>query len=226
MTCGYFITGTDTDIGKTLATRALMAAIKNRGKRVTGMKPVACGCEETAAGLRNEDALLLMQQNTQAHDYALINPYAFVPPVAPHIAAAESGAVIDLDKIVSAYKLLAGQTDYLFVEGIGGWCVPLDEEFMLADLVKKLNLPVIMVVGLKLGCINHTLLTVRSIVDDGIVLSGWIANRLDPDYLNIKQTLTCLEKKVPAPLVGYIEYQDPVVIKEVLKGLNTALLEQ
>ena len=224
MTHGYFITGTDTEIGKTLVTRVLMTAIKKQGKRVAGMKPVACGCEETMAGLRNEDALKLMQHNTHDHDYSIINPYAFALPIAPQFAAAETGTVINLDTIVSAYKLLAGVTDYLFVEGIGGWCVPLDEDVMLADLVRMLDLSVILVVGLRLGCINHALLSTRSIMDDGMVLSGWIANRVDPDYLNIKQTLKCLEKKIPAPLIGCIEYQDPMIISDAIKGVNPALL--
>lgn len=224
MTRGYFITGTDTEIGKTLVTRVLMTAIKNQGKHVAGMKPVACGCKETMDGLRNQDALMLMQHNSHDHDYRLINPYAFAPPIAPQFAAVETGTVIDLNKIVSAYKLLACEADYLFVEGIGGWCVPLDDDTMLVDLVRILDLSVILVAGLRLGCINHTLLSVRSILEDGMKLSGWIANRIDPDYLNIKQTLICLEKKIPAPLVGYIEYQRPMVISEAIKGVNLALL--
>ena len=209
---GLFITATDTGVGKTWSTIALMEALRVQGLKVAGMKPVATGCAETANGLRNEDALLLQAHATQQYDYDLVNPVAFKPPVSPHIAADLSGIIIDMSRITGAYRKIATGVDCVLVEGIGGWRVPLGQGRTLADLAGLLGLPVVLVVGLRLGCINHTLLTAECIRSDKINLCGWVANRLDKHYLEPERTLEYLEKHIPAPCLGvlpHLAFLDP-----------------
>lgn len=201
---GLFITATDTGVGKTWATLALMEALRQQGLIVAGMKPVATGCEETEHGLRNEDANLIQAHATQRHDYDLINPYAFRPPLAPHVAAERANIKIDLSRIAAAYHKIATGADWVLVEGIGGWRVPLGQDRTLADLVRFLGLPVVLVVGLRLGCINHALLTVECLRADKINLCGWLANRLEPDYLEPEKTLEFLGRHIPAPCLGLL----------------------
>jgi len=215
MTRGFFITGTDTEIGKTWTTLALMAALQARGARVIGMKPVACGCKATAEGLRNDDALKLQAQSSRQPGYALINPYSFEPPIAPHIAAENIGVEIDLDRIAGIYKILEQQADYVMVEGIGGWRVPISRASSLVDIVRRLQLSVILVVGLRLGCINHALLSTETIIADGVRLAGWIANKVDPDYAGVDKTVETLASRISAPLLATLPY---------LPSLDVALL--
>ena len=182
---GYFITGTDTGIGKTVVTLGLMRWLQDRGRRVAAMKPVASGCERTPQGLRNEDALQLQQQASMPLDYDVVNPYAFEPPIAPHIAASQAGVQIELDIIRQGVRLLAEHADLVCVEGVGGWLVPLNGEESVADLAVSLGLGVVLVVGMRLGCLNHALLTAQAIQASGASLAGWVANCLPPKSATI-----------------------------------------
>jgi len=203
---GVFVTGTDTGIGKTHASVALVRAQRACGRRAIGMKPVASGCRETPEGLRNEDAEALLAASDPAPSYRLCNPYAFAPPIAPHIAAREARIVIALEPIVAAYGELAATADRVVVEGVGGWSVPLSDALMQADLVRALELPVVLVVELRLGCINHALLSARAIVADGCVLAGWIANRIDPAMARAEENLDTLRARLDAPLLGVLAH--------------------
>ena len=205
---GFFITGTDTDAGKTIVTLGLMAGLKNKQARVLGMKPVASGCERTKQGLRNEDALKIQNMGSFEAPYEHINPYAYEPAIAPHIAAAKIGETIVLEKIESSCKYLIDQTEHLVVEGVGGWRVPLGGNKDISDLAKALKLPVILVVGLRLGCINHALLSAEAIQRDGVQFRGWVANQIEGNYIDQDLTLECLKEKISAPMLGQIPYMD------------------
>jgi dethiobiotin synthetase len=206
LTRGCFITATDTEAGKTWIALGLMSALQQRGLRVAGMKPVASGCVQTAQGLRNSDALMLMRQSGLSLAYEDINPYAFEPAIAPHIAAEESRIGIDLHRIVDACEKLGRMADFTVVEGVGGWSVPLTETLGVRDLAAALSLPVILVVGLRLGCINHALLTAEAIVRDGLPLAGWIANQVDPVYSRIPQTIATLKAGIHAPCLAEVPW--------------------
>jgi dethiobiotin synthetase len=208
----YFITGTDTGVGKTWATLALMKAMQNRGKFVVGMKPVASGCKNTSEGLRNDDALQILQQSSsragQELAYEIVNPYAFEQAVAPHIAADIAGEEIGIEKIASAFNSLKKGSDSVFVEGIGGWCVPLGKDTMLADMVEQLDLQVILVIGLRQGCINHALSTLGAIQGDGAKLSGWVTSQIDPDYAGLEETMAVFHSRINAPFLGSLSHMD------------------
>lgn len=208
----YFITGTDTGAGKTRATLALMQAMQKQGKTVRGMKPVASGCERTPAGLRNDDASKIMRQCSQfvgqEIDYKTINPYAFEPPIAPHIAADLCGEKIDLEIIARDFTVLKRKSDCMFVEGVGGWSVPLGADTMLSDLVKRLDLQVILVIGLRLGCINHALSTCKALQADGIRLCGWMTSQLVDDYACLPQTMSVFQARISAPFLGSLPYME------------------
>ncbi len=203
---GFFITGTDTGVGKTCVALGLMVALKKSSASVLGMKPVASGCVRTDEGLRNEDARQLQLLGDVSVPYVQVNPYAFEPAVAPHLAAAEAGVVIDPASIVKCYKMLARSADVLVVEGVGGWKVPLGDNYAVSDLALALDLPVILVVGLRLGCINHALLTAQAIQRDGIRPAAWVANQLDPDYPMLAPTLDSLSDRLHMPMLGYIPF--------------------
>lgn len=207
---GVFVTATDTGAGKTVASLGLMAALAGKGRRAAGMKPIASGSRPGPGGtLRNEDALLLQAEGPAGIPYADINPYAFREPIAPHLAAARTGVRIDLDRIDSAFRRLTAQADGVIVEGIGGWRVPLNEAETTADLVRRLELPVILVVGLRLGCISHALLTAEAIRRDNVELRGWIANGLDSAYETTEETVEFLEKRLETPRIGSIPRLEP-----------------
>jgi dethiobiotin synthetase len=201
-----YITGTDTGIGKTLVSASLLAVLNDAGVRATGMKPVASGCEQTPDGLRNADALALLAQSHGAPDYARVNPFAFREPVAPQIAAREEGAEITLEPIKDAFAALSTNTDCVVVEGVGGWSVPLSESLMQHDVVRALKLPVILVVGIRLGCINHALLSARAIATDGLELIGWIGSRIDPHMLRADENIATLRERLPAPCLGILPF--------------------
>jgi dethiobiotin synthetase len=201
---GYFITGTDTGVGKTVVTLALMQLLQQQGRAVAAMKPVAAGCELTPAGLRNTDALLLQRQASVPLDYALVNPYAFAPAIAPHIAAKQAGVTIKINKIYNKYNEIKNSVDCVLVEGAGGWQVPLNENETLADLARLLGLDVIMVVAIRLGCLNHALLTAASIAAAGCTLTGWVANLLPPLYGCAEENIITLESRISAPLLGVL----------------------
>jgi len=202
----WFITGTDTEIGKTVVASALIRYLVSEGHLVAGMKPVASGCENTAAGLRNEDALRLIAASNVNLGYEMVNPFAFEPAIAPHIAAQRAGRRIDLDMI----RVLANaiEADCLVVEGVGGWMVPLGDDHMLADLAKATADEVVIVVGLRLGCINHALLTAAQVLRDGMPLTGWIANHVDPDMQSQSENLATLQALMPCPLLGIVHWCD------------------
>ena len=197
----WFIAGTDTEVGKTFASCALLHVLRNAGIAAVGMKPVAAGTD--AAG-RNDDVEALRAASGVQAPRSLINPYLFQPAIAPHIAAAEEGRCIDIEHIVRTFDTLREQADTILVEGVGGFCVPLGPDSDTADLAEKLGLPVILIVGMRLGCINHALLTQQSIAARGLKLAGWIANRIDPDMSRFEENLAALKTRVAAPLLGVI----------------------
>jgi dethiobiotin synthetase len=203
---GVFITGTDTSIGKTHASVALLRAQRARGWRATGMKPVASGCRETSLGWRNDDADALLAASDPRPSYAACNPYALPNAIAPHLAARDAAITIELAPILAAYGDIASRCDRVVVEGVGGWAVPLSDTLMQADLVRALGVPVVLVVGLRLGCINHALLTARAIAADGCTLAGWIANRIDPAMAAADANLDTLRARIAAPLLGVIAH--------------------
>ena len=216
---GVFVTGTDTDCGKTEISLAVMTALQARGLWVLGMKPVASGCDRTPRGPRSEDARRLRAQGSIEADYDLVNPYAFEPPSAPHIAAGQIGSEVELAVIRNAAMALSAQCDFLVIEGVGGWRVPLGPALFVSDLPLALGLPVLMVCGLKLGCINHTLLTADSIRATGNHLIGWVANQVDPDMQALQENLATLAALINAPCLGVIPWltsPDPRRIAEQL----------
>lgn len=202
MARGYFVTGTDTGVGKTTFSVALIDALQQRGLKVAAMKPVASGGEWREGRYWNEDVLALSQAANIRADISKINPYAYAPPIAPHIAAAQAGTGIDFDHIVAAHTALANQADIVVVEGAGGLCVPLNEENDIAGLVAALNLPIILVVGMKLGCLNHALLTAEVIAHRGLKWAGWVANILDPDMPVLEENISTLDRLLPTPNLG------------------------
>jgi dethiobiotin synthetase len=203
---GLFVTGTDTGIGKTRVALGLCHAFAMQGKRVAAMKPVASGCSQTPAGLRNDDALALQAAMNVQAAYSDVNPYAFAAPIAPHIAAAEAGGTIDFDVLDRAYERLTMRSDVVVVEGAGGWLVPLDERRTMADLAVAWQLKVIVVVGMRLGCLNHAQLTAESVERRGLTLHGWVANALDPDFERLDENIASLRTRMPAPCLGVLEH--------------------
>ena len=201
MNSAWFITGTDTEVGKTFITSALLLALRDRGIKAIGMKPVAAGTDATG---KNDDVEALIAAAEVQAPRELINPYLFQPAIAPHIAAAEEGRVIDIALIVDAFNDLREMADTVLVEGVGGFCVPLGPHSDTADLAEALGLPVILVVGMRLGCINHALLSQQAIAALGLKLAGWIANRIDPGMSRFEENLSALEERMAAPLLAVI----------------------
>lgn len=204
---GLFITGTDTGAGKSLASATLLHALRARGVRAVGMKPVASGCEATPGGWRNEDALLLQAASEPVPAYADVNPYALPLPLAPELASADAGVTLGLAPIVEAHARLAAQADTVVVEGVGGWAAPLSATLDQVDLVRALDLPVVLVVGLRLGCINHARLTARAIAADGARLLGWIASDVDPGMARADDNFRLLQERLPVPCWGRLRHE-------------------
>jgi dethiobiotin synthetase len=201
---GWFVTGTDTGVGKTRASQAILMALAAAGKRVVGMKPVATGCEAAAGAWRAADAATLIAAGNVAADYVDINPYAFGPATAPHLAAQAAGVEIELEVIRTHYQRLARRAEHVVVEGIGGWLVPLSPTASVADIPAQLGLPVILVVGLRLGAINHALLTQEAMHTRRCAFTGWIANAIDSDFpFGYVETL---QARLAAPLLGVIAH--------------------
>lgn len=215
MNAGCYVTGTDTGVGKTLVSAALLAALNANGMHAVGMKPIASGCDSTTHGLRNADAQLLIAASAGTPEYALVNPYAFAEPIAPHIAASDAGVTIAIETIASAFSTLARTAQCVVVEGVGGWMAPLGPSLMQRDLVQRLQLPVILVVGLRLGCLNHALLSARAIREDGCELAGWIGSRVDPAMLRPDDNLATLRERLGAPCLGVLPFA-PDAAPEVL----------
>ncbi len=205
---GFFITGTDTGVGKTWSTVSLMRYFAKQGNTVLAMKPIASGCVELDGCLRSEDALLLQQNASFATAYADVNPYALQQPISPHIAAAMAKTVIRFETILSAFERIKRGAEIVLVEGVGGWRVPLTDRQDVADLAIELNLPVIVVVAIRLGCINHARLTYDAILASGVPCAGWIATCIDPGMLHRRETINTLRKALRIPLLGVLPYSE------------------
>lgn len=225
MSAAFFVTGTDTEIGKTTIAVGFLHAAHKQGLSTAAAKPVASGCEPTANGLRNEDAMALLGQCSLELSYDEINPMAFAPAIAPHLAAREAGVQLNVASLLPPVQaVLSKNADFTIVEGAGGWRVPLEGQETLADLAIALKLPVIMVVGVRLGCINQALLTAEAIQRDGLVLAGWVANVVDPETSRIKENLATLAERLPAPCLGYLPRLVRPTPEEVSGYLDLSLL--
>ena len=221
----FFIAGTDTDAGKTLIATGLLAAANQRGLRTVAMKPVAAGCEETEQGLRNGDALELLEAMSEQLPYERVNPVALQAAIAPHIAAQQEGRRLLVSQLVGYCRgVMMQPADLLLIEGAGGWRVPLNRNETLAGLVRELQLPVILVVGMKLGCINHALLTAEAIARDGLSLAGWVANCRDPDMVVFEENLATLRDLIHAPCLGVVPHLESPDDASVAAHLNIELV--
>lgn len=201
---GLFVTGTDTGVGKSLFAAALLHRLGETGHRPAGFKPVAAGCELRGGALVNEDAELLAAASPLALPMEAVNPVALEPAIAPHLAAAEAGRELAVAPLVDAFDAVASAADFVVVEGAGGWRVPLGPSETLADLARALGLPVVLVVGLRLGCINHALLTAQAVRGDGLFLAGWVANVLDPAMPRLEGNIASLAERLGCPLLARI----------------------
>ncbi len=204
MSAGLFITGTDTGCGKTFVARALVRLLRDQGIRVVGQKPVAAGAVYTAEGLRNDDAVMLQADSGLDLPYHLVNPYCFEPAIAPHLAAADAGTEIRVTLIQESFAALQAKADAVIVEGAGGWLVPLDRELDMAGLAAALGLPVVLVVGLRLGCLNHARLTELAIRARGVEIAGWIGSQVDPQMARLDENLATLRDMLAAPCLGVL----------------------
>lgn len=222
----YFVTGTDTGVGKTMVSAAILEAAAALGKRTLAMKPVASGCDETPDGLRNEDALMLMEAMSEPLGYDQVNPVALKPAIAPHVAAAQARRTITAERLVGFCRgLQMRPADLLLVEGAGGWRVPLNDRETYADMPGALKMPVVLVVPLKLGCINHALLTAEAIRRDGLTIAGWVANRPVQEIMTCEQeTLAYLMNHLAAPCMGVLPWQEKPDPRALSKGLNVNCL--
>lgn len=222
----YFVTGTDTGVGKTIVSAAILEAAASLGKRTLAMKPVASGCDETPEGLRNEDALILMEAMSEPLAYDQVNPIALKPAIAPHVAAAQAGRTVTAERLVGFCRgLQMRPADLLLVEGAGGWRVPLNDRETYSAMPGALQMPVILVVPLKLGCINHALLTAEAIRRDGLTVAGWVANRPVPEIMTCEQeTLEYLVNHLAAPCMGVLPWQERADPKALSASLNVNCL--
>lgn len=205
----FFITGTDTDAGKTYVTCALLQAAKAKGLSTAAVKPLAAGGLKTLEGTHNEDALLLQKNCSLPLSYQEVNPLCLEQAIAPHIAAKQAGVSLRAHDLAEhCYAVMAKQADLTLIEGAGGWLVPLNDKEFVADIVLALNIPVVLVVGMRLGCLNHALLTVRAIQNDGVILHGWIANQLDPQMPAYQENLETLKVLIKAPLLSVVPWNE------------------
>ena len=218
----FFITGTDTGVGKTLVAAALLRRLREAGVNVAGMKPIAAGAVAGPEGRANEDALLLQAESSGRHPYAMVNPCLFESAIAPHIAAEETGVAIDTDRIVAAHAALRASTDVVIAEGAGGFLVPLDAARSCAELPRLLGMDVILVIGLRLGCLNHALLTAEAIAARGLVLAGWVGNAIDPDFARRDANVATLQQRLDSPCIGIVPWMaqpDVGAAAEALDGI-------
>ena len=219
---GIFVTGTDTSVGKTLIASALLGAFALSGLRAVGMKPVATGCHSDAPGRANEDVASLVAASNVSVPVDLINPYCFEPAIAPHLAAQQAGNLISLERVRECYLALASQADRVVVEGAGGLLVPLSAREDFCDLVRALDLSVVLVVGMRLGCLNHALLTAEAIRSRGLPFAGWVANRIDSRMPFFEENLETLRQKLPAPLIAVMPFAPDKA--QACAALNLGLL--
>lgn len=215
---GYFITGTDTNIGKTWSSIALMRAMQLQGNSVVGMKPVAAGCDWFQGGWKNQDALLFQRFASRALDYQYINPYAFKDPVSPHIACGDTA--VDISEIISKFQYLQSCSEIVLVEGAGGWFSPLSKSWDNAFLARALQLPVILVIGLRLGCINHARLTYQAIQQSGLQMSGWLAVKIDENMQSCQANLDYLHDCIDAPCWGVLPSMPNADFTELAKFIT------
>ncbi|MEE2731048.1 MAG: dethiobiotin synthase [Pseudomonadota bacterium] len=221
----FFITGTDTDAGKTFVTVLLLAALKAKGLSTLALKPLAAGCEEIDGELRNDDALKLQAAMTLDVSYQQVNPIALKSAIAPHLAAAEEERRLSVDRLAGLIRgALMTPADVTLIEGAGGWLVPLNERETLANLVKELQLPVILVVGVRLGCLNHALLTAQAVAAAGLPLAGWVANCIDPDAARVEENIQTLRTMLPAPCLGVVPHAPAVTMGDLVSSIDTDLL--
>lgn len=220
MATGFFVTGTDTGIGKTIVSCALLRAFAAQGKEVIGMKPIVAGSENDQ-WMDVEQLLAASNVNVTRQQ---INPYAFDPPISPHLAAQQLGTEIDLSVIYHAYQQLSAKADLVIVEGAGGFLVPVNERQNGSDLAKTLNLPVILVVGMRLGCLNHALLTAQAIKTAGLTLAGWVANCIDPQMNVVAENIATLEQRLDFPLLGTLPFRREANIAHNAGLLDTEIL--
>lgn len=223
---GWFITGTDTGVGKTFVAEALLRGLQRAGQTAVGMKPVASGCRATERGVRSDDAERLQAASSVACAYADINPYPLADPVAPHLAARAMGITIDIADIHACFARLGARAQWVVVEGIGGWRVPIDRRRTMAAVAASLGLPVILVVGLRLGCLNHALLTAAAISADGARLAGWIGNPVPPPVPRTAELIEALTERLPAPLLTVMpdgsSTQTPLTLEPAVVARLTA----
>lgn len=225
MTQAFFVTGTDTEIGKTTIAAGLLHAARMAGLSTAAAKPVASGCTLTADGLRNDDALALLGECSLQLRYEEVNPLAFAPAIAPHLAAREAGVLLDVAALQGPVQAILDKgAELTLVEGAGGWRVPLAGQGYLSDLAIALELPVILVVGVRLGCINQAVLTAEAIARDGLVLAGWVANLVDPQTSRLQDNLATLAERLPAPCLGYVPRLAAATPAAVASHLNLGVL--
>ncbi|WP_340616727.1 dethiobiotin synthase [Xenorhabdus entomophaga] len=206
MTSKYFLTGTDTEVGKTVVSCALLQAANKKGYQTAGYKPVASGSEVTTEGIRNGDALALQRNSVVPLTYQEVNPLVFVEPTSPHIVSTELNQLIDFSILSKGLEVLSAKSDWVLIEGAGGWYTPLSENTTFADWVIQEDLAIILTVGIKLGCINHAVLTAKAIQHSGLKLAGWVANEIEPAGKRQSAYLETLERMIPAPLLGIIPH--------------------
>ncbi len=221
MANGYYVTGTGTGVGKTLVSCALLHAFAARGQIVMGMKPVAAGCENG----KWMDVESLVAASAAVVSREQVNPYALTPAIAPHIAAEQSGINIDTGIICKAFAQLTEIADLVIVEGAGGFLVPLNEHQDGADMARALNLPIILVVGMQLGCLNHALLTARVVRATGLQLAGWVANRIDPKMIAFDENVLALARRLDCPLLGVLPFEQNADAKKMSMLLDIAKME-
>jgi dethiobiotin synthetase len=225
MTKTLFIAGTDTDVGKTVVSKAILQAANKMDYSTIGYKPIAAGCEETAEGKRNSDALHLMQAANLSTAYDEVNPYALLEPASPHIAAKIDGVEIDYSVLSNQLKEFEQQADFVLVEGAGGWRVPVSSDDCLSTWVKLHNMPVVLVVGVKLGCLSHAMLTAETIERDGLNIVGWVANRVNPGEKHYREVITLLEEKINAPKLGEIPYMPSIKKRDLSEFIDLSLID-
>lgn len=216
-----FITGTDTDVGKTVIATGFLAAANQAGLRTAAIKPISAGCELTEQGMTNADALQLQAAASHALPYQQVNPVALEPAIAPHIAANEAGKRLSASRLTGFCRGLSLlPVDLVVIEGAGGWRVPINERETLANVACELNCAVIVVVGMRLGCLNHTLLTVEAIRRDGLKIAGWVANIIDPDMPRLNENIDTLKQRIAEPCLGIVPRLDDLSPQQVASYLT------
>ncbi len=221
---GWFVTGTDTGVGKTVVAVSLLHALRQSGIPAIGVKPVAAGCMHTAGGWRNDDALALQAASARAIAYSDVNPVALPAPASPHLAAAEAGIEIDCSRLIRHVQGLATADECLVVEGAGGWRVPLSSGHTMADLAAGLGLPVVLVVAIRLGCLNHAVLSSEAIVGDGLRLAGWVAVQTEADVPRLDEQIATLDARLPGPRFGTIPWQGLSFSGDACNRLDVSVL--